>query len=342
MPTKVSMEGSLLNVAEWAYAGVNHTLAGNGGPECAAFLSPLRRLIETCLAACLACYLAYWSYGRIQVPPVPKVVRQDRGGKRALLVLMCLIFGMEMGFKFSSKTVIYILNPCHIITFLQIFMLAAPPTSKILTACFRIHIHWMNGPILAILFPVLNTRMLAMEQETYWIQHALMLVIPFYLLRTGVGGVFTTEALGDPSWALMSVALQYLYHFLFLQGLGLVTEVNLNGMLCPAVSDPFYGPNYRLWAVGHQFVMIMAAGKAYTALSIWVLHTLGSVVWTGERYVAMASLSRVQRLCSLCAVKLTNPNANHDASSNGLLTAAEGKIPCSSCSSSGSLGDKVN
>lgn len=56
----------------------------------------------------------------MQVPPAPKVVREDRGGKRCLLVLLCLVFGMELGFKFASRTVIYILNPCHIITMLQV------------------------------------------------------------------------------------------------------------------------------------------------------------------------------------------------------------------------------
>lgn len=306
MSASIQMEGSLLNVAEWAYAGVNHTLAGNGGPECANFLSLQRRLIETTAVAILASCLVYWGYKNAQLPPLPKVVRQDRGGKRALLVLMCLVFGMEIGFKFSTKTVIYILNPCHVITIMQIFLLAAPPTSSMLTALFRISIHCLNGPTLAILFPVLNTRLLAMERETYWVQHSLMLVIPFYLLRTGVGGVFTTEALSDMSWTAMTTGLQFYYHFLFLQSLGLVTEVNLNSMLCPAVSDPFYGPHYRVWAVAHQCLMIMLVGKLYTAASIWILRTLGSVVWTGERYVAMAGFSCVQRLCSLCAVQLAN------------------------------------
>lgn len=199
MSTRVRTGGSILDVADWAYAGVNHTLAGNGGPECANFLSLPRRLFETIFVVCWATLLMVWSYRRIQVPAVPKVVRQDRGGKRALLVFMCMIFGMEVGFKFSSKTVIYILNPCHVITLLQIFMLAAPPTSKLLTVLFRIHIHSMNGPLLAILFPVLNTRMLVMEKETYWIQHLLMLVIPFYLLRTGVGGkLFTSSFVAMP------------------------------------------------------------------------------------------------------------------------------------------------
>ncbi|KAK8770293.1 hypothetical protein V5799_013244 [Amblyomma americanum] len=247
---------SLLAVSEWAYAGVNHSLAGNGGPECAQFLSGRRRLWETALAVLWTLVLAIASCRRLQksrgvqhgcsnaaqlkdsilrchnkhttsketVPPAPKVVREDRGGKRCLLVLLCLVFGMELGFKFSSRTVIYILNPCHVITMLQIIMLAAPPTSRVMTVLFRVHVHWINGPLLALLFPVLNTRLLPLEQEVYWVQHGLMLAVPCYLMR--LGGVFSTEPLGDLSWALLSIALQYLYHFLILQALALVTQAS--------------------------------------------------------------------------------------------------------------------
>lgn len=111
---------SLLSVSEWAYAGVNHSIAGNGGPECAQFVPGVRRIWETLLAVVWASTMVVWSYRRVQVPPAPRVVREDRGGKRCMLVLLCMVFGIEVGFKFSTRTVIYILNPCHVITMLQV------------------------------------------------------------------------------------------------------------------------------------------------------------------------------------------------------------------------------
>lgn len=41
-------------------------------------------------------------------------------GKQVLLVLMTFVLGLELGFKFASRTVIYLLNPCHITTIMQV------------------------------------------------------------------------------------------------------------------------------------------------------------------------------------------------------------------------------
>lgn len=104
---------------DWAYSGVNTTVPRNAGPECAEYLDPTSRRVETVIVLIAAAILFNWGYGRISLPTAA-YVRRDRSGRRALLVLMSIIWGMEIGYKFSSKTVIYLLNPCHVTTAIQV------------------------------------------------------------------------------------------------------------------------------------------------------------------------------------------------------------------------------
>ncbi|KAM3964678.1 transmembrane protein 164 [Aphomia sociella] len=253
---------------EWAYSGANKAVPRNVGPECAYFLSPHRQIIETVIVTTICIYILIKTYPKLEIMQETNYIKSDRGGKRLLVILLALLWGMEIGFKFASRTVIYLLNPCHVTTLIQIYLLAAPP-SKTVTALFRIHLNLLNGPLLAFLFPETASRTILAEASLYWIQHGMMFVIPYYLLR--IGGVYNVEPLWDFNWAIFSYSLNLLYHFIVLQIIAIPAQVNLNHMLCPAILDPFDGPWYRIAAVIHQALLCPLLCKTFCIVADFCL-----------------------------------------------------------------------
>lgn len=78
-----------------------------------------------------------------------------------------------------------------------------------------------------------------------------------------LGGIYTMEPLNDFHWVFMTIGAVRFYHYLILQPLSFITEVNLNNMMCPAISDPFKGPYYRIAANVHQTFFYILHGKLY-------------------------------------------------------------------------------
>jgi len=106
---------------------------------------------------------------------------------------------------------------------------------------------------------------LPFEVANYWIQHLLILaVVPFFLVSCQ--GPFVLEHLWDFTWPTLTFTLFSFYMLLFLQPLGMILQVNLNNMVCPAVSDPFSGPYYRIIGCCHQPLLIFLYGKIFCVL----------------------------------------------------------------------------
>jgi hypothetical protein len=94
---------------EWSYSGVDFSLYGNGGPECAGYLPKWILFGETL-------FVIIYSVSNYK----PNLELRERFGRKLLLAGLCLIWGIEIGYKLSTRQLIFILNPCHVVTFVQV------------------------------------------------------------------------------------------------------------------------------------------------------------------------------------------------------------------------------
>ena len=100
-----------------------------------------------------------------------------------LLTSLCFIFGMEVAYKVATKQLIWLFNPCHVTSMVQIYLLTSEATA-FTNKVFQIMLHTIHGPLAALLFPTTESLILPFEPEVYWIQHILIIIIPFYLMSS--------------------------------------------------------------------------------------------------------------------------------------------------------------
>lgn len=114
------------SLLDWIYGGVDPKFEGNGGSECAAFITRQQRFNESMVIVLLSIAEVVLALKKIDFSKEHKEIKYGRNnkedslGKNLLLVALCMTFGVEVGFKFATKTVIYLLNPCHVVTMVQV------------------------------------------------------------------------------------------------------------------------------------------------------------------------------------------------------------------------------
>ena len=162
---------------EWSYSGVDFSLDGNGGEECTKYLSNTQKIVETVVLVVISLFEICYPLKRYVVNYKPNLELRERFGRKLLLAALCLIWGIEIGYKLSSRQLIFILNPCHVATMIQVgrecliftrntiffssifklVLLISPPRYWV-HVLFRWSNYIASGATIAIIFPVLNTR----------------------------------------------------------------------------------------------------------------------------------------------------------------------------------------
>ena len=111
-------------------AGIDWKLPGNGGPQCASFLSPLRQVTEVLVGlsiSALAGYLGYMLHSRPSatwsITDDFKKLKTVKKWADTLMLLMTLTYLLEVGYKVVTQQAIFAVNPCHCMCLVQIFIL---------------------------------------------------------------------------------------------------------------------------------------------------------------------------------------------------------------------------
>ncbi|KJH48759.1 hypothetical protein DICVIV_05153 [Dictyocaulus viviparus] len=249
-----------------AIGGVNHSIQGNGGEECMTYLPSWQLFCETAIFVPIALYTV--------ITTIPMLncsfsYRPRQTSRYAILTIYSLIFGAELAFKMISKTGIFLLNPCHITTAMQLILLSMDANNRKTCFLFRLNMYFMPGAFFALAFPILNTRILPGEVFIYYAQHLAIILVPLYLMY--IKGAYEPEKAYDYTWTAFGLCVFLLYHFVVLQGVALYSRVNLNNIMCPAISDPFQSRAYRIIAVAHQFLLIPIITKTYAAIAYFII-----------------------------------------------------------------------
>ena len=118
---------------DWSYGGVDFDLPGNGGLECRDHVTFSRRIGETIIGVALP-FVLYVLHKLTYPPddvttpqePTPKAPSNFSPLRLLLLMSLSFIFGIEVGYKFATKQLIFLLNPCHVTSAVQMYLLASP------------------------------------------------------------------------------------------------------------------------------------------------------------------------------------------------------------------------
>ena len=101
------------------YGGIRLDIPGHGGAECAAYISTGTKIAETCLSTVLMLVCLVYSLKHISLPSKPPP-QSEHVWAKPLLALLSIIIGLEISYKITSRELLYILNPCHVLTVVEV------------------------------------------------------------------------------------------------------------------------------------------------------------------------------------------------------------------------------
>ena len=104
---------------EVLYGGIRVTHPGHGGEECASYLPWEMKVADTLLVAFLMVPFSLFALKQYSAPCVSRKVEQTVTQKLLAVLLSCVL-GIQIGYKICDHSLLYMLNPCHIMTVAEV------------------------------------------------------------------------------------------------------------------------------------------------------------------------------------------------------------------------------
>jgi len=196
------------------------------------YLSPEQHVLEFPLInlsfAGLFAYFAFRleQHGPASIPAAPE-------GTVFMYILAAMLgfsFLNAIYYKWCTKSLVFLLQPCHVVTLVELLVLLWPRSLAFnMTELFNLMLYWIWNPLIAITQPDLRDYQRYWDIFIFFFQHALVIFLPFYLIFTRQYDFFGW------TWNSLMVAfsLQVFYHFLVLEVVNLMMGTNLNYMMSP-------------------------------------------------------------------------------------------------------------
>ena len=109
-------------ITDILWGGITYDEVVQGGPICVESSSKTQRVIESIIACGIAVYILHKVWPRISADisssghkQSPHVYSQNFTA-RALLCIFGIIFGIEVGFKLATRSLIWLFFPCHFVS----------------------------------------------------------------------------------------------------------------------------------------------------------------------------------------------------------------------------------
>ena len=137
------------------------------GQRCVAFLSKGQLLFETLLGTALVVLFSLCGAKTYTLPAKVASAGKDPLFKKVLLVVLSVVFAIEIVYIVCSRQLLYLLNPCHVCTVLEV-----PHASKEYANCKINYFAWPYKPDLLIAVQALKNSLCRIEGNLFWVDDA--------------------------------------------------------------------------------------------------------------------------------------------------------------------------